>query len=202
VSTPPTCSSRPAAAPASPSPWDAPDRPWITRPASRSTRPLEFELLSRRHFLTREQARHAVAAWIDEYNTDRRHSTKACSARSTTNAPAQHNVEPSTASTNTTVGRRHEPQRDGFAAAVSPRPRRAEATGPPLTRKRCGQGAPCPPHRAALSTNNQDQIPTNQVSTVSGDCHGSCAIAHAASPSSGAPWRFRRSDFGSGANRG
>ena len=36
---------------------------------------LEFELLSRRHFLTREQARHAVAAWIDEYNTDRRHST-------------------------------------------------------------------------------------------------------------------------------
>jgi putative transposase len=34
-----------------------------------------LELLSRRHFLTREQARHAVAAWIDEYNTDRRHST-------------------------------------------------------------------------------------------------------------------------------
>ena len=56
----------------------------------------------------------------------------ACSARSTTNAAAQHNVEPSTASTNTTVGRRHEPQRDGFAAAVSPCPRRAEATGPPL----------------------------------------------------------------------
>jgi transposase InsO family protein len=36
---------------------------------------LEFELLSRRHFLTREQARRAVAAFIDEYNTDRRHST-------------------------------------------------------------------------------------------------------------------------------
>ncbi|HZC11627.1 MAG TPA: integrase core domain-containing protein, partial [Mycobacterium sp.] len=36
---------------------------------------LEFELLSRRHFATREQARHAVAAWIDEYNNDRRHST-------------------------------------------------------------------------------------------------------------------------------
>jgi putative transposase len=32
-------------------------------------------LLSRRHYLTREQARYAVAAWIDEYNTDRRHST-------------------------------------------------------------------------------------------------------------------------------
>jgi putative transposase len=36
---------------------------------------LEFELLSRRHFATREQARRAVAAFIDEYNTDRRHST-------------------------------------------------------------------------------------------------------------------------------
>jgi putative transposase len=36
---------------------------------------LEFELLSQRHFATREQARPAVAAWIDEYNTERRHST-------------------------------------------------------------------------------------------------------------------------------
>src|SRR5260370_161121 len=36
---------------------------------------LEFELLSRRHFATREQARRAVAGFIDEYNTDRRHST-------------------------------------------------------------------------------------------------------------------------------
>jgi transposase InsO family protein len=36
---------------------------------------LEFELLSQRHFATREQARHAVAGFIDEYNTDRRHST-------------------------------------------------------------------------------------------------------------------------------
>jgi transposase InsO family protein len=36
---------------------------------------LEFELLRQGHFATREQARHAVAAWIDEYNTVRRHST-------------------------------------------------------------------------------------------------------------------------------
>ena len=36
---------------------------------------LEFELLSQRRFATREQARRAVAAWIDEYNTVRRHST-------------------------------------------------------------------------------------------------------------------------------
>ena len=36
---------------------------------------LEFELLSRQHFSTREQARRAVAGWVDEYNTVRRHST-------------------------------------------------------------------------------------------------------------------------------
>jgi transposase InsO family protein len=36
---------------------------------------LEFELLSQRRFAAREQARRAVAAWIDEYNTVRRHST-------------------------------------------------------------------------------------------------------------------------------
>jgi putative transposase len=36
---------------------------------------LEFELLSQRHFATRDQARWAAAAWIDEYNTQRRHST-------------------------------------------------------------------------------------------------------------------------------
>jgi putative transposase len=36
---------------------------------------LEFELLRQHHFGTREQARRAVAAWLDEYNTVRRHST-------------------------------------------------------------------------------------------------------------------------------
>jgi putative transposase len=36
---------------------------------------VEFELLRSNHFSTREQARRAVAAWIDEYNTVRRHST-------------------------------------------------------------------------------------------------------------------------------
>jgi len=36
---------------------------------------LEFELLRDHHFATREQARRAVASWIDEYNTIRRHST-------------------------------------------------------------------------------------------------------------------------------
>jgi putative transposase len=36
---------------------------------------LEFELLRDHHFATRDQARHSVAGWIDEYNTTRRHST-------------------------------------------------------------------------------------------------------------------------------
>jgi transposase InsO family protein len=37
---------------------------------------VEFELLrSNNHFTTREQARRAVAAWIDESNAVRRHST-------------------------------------------------------------------------------------------------------------------------------
>jgi len=36
---------------------------------------LEFELLAHNHFRTRAQARAAVAAWLEEYNTIRRHST-------------------------------------------------------------------------------------------------------------------------------
>lgn len=36
---------------------------------------LEFELLRQHHFATRDQARQAVATWLDEYNTVRRHST-------------------------------------------------------------------------------------------------------------------------------
>jgi putative transposase len=36
---------------------------------------LEFELLRDHPFATRDQARHSVAGWIDEYNTTRRHST-------------------------------------------------------------------------------------------------------------------------------
>jgi putative transposase len=36
---------------------------------------LEFEVLRDQRFATHEQARQMVAAWIDEYNTIRRHST-------------------------------------------------------------------------------------------------------------------------------
>ena len=36
---------------------------------------VEFELLRSNHFATREQARRAVAGWIDKYNTVRWHAT-------------------------------------------------------------------------------------------------------------------------------
>ena len=36
---------------------------------------LEWELLRNNHFQTREHVRHAVAAWIDDYNSQRRQST-------------------------------------------------------------------------------------------------------------------------------
>lgn len=38
---------------------------------------LEFELRRLEHFATRAQARRAVAAWIEDYNRDRRHSALA-----------------------------------------------------------------------------------------------------------------------------
>jgi len=48
---------------------------------------LEFELRSLEHFTTKAQARARIAAWIDEYNRDRRHS--ACQMRS----PIQQELE-------------------------------------------------------------------------------------------------------------
>ena len=35
---------------------------------------LEFELRSLEHFTTKAQARTRIAAWIDDYNHDRKHS--------------------------------------------------------------------------------------------------------------------------------
>ena len=44
---------------------------------------LEFELRSVEHFATRQAARAKVAAWIEDYNTNRRHS--ACQMMSPVN---------------------------------------------------------------------------------------------------------------------
>jgi putative transposase len=48
---------------------------------------LQFELRSLEHFTTKVQARARIAAWIDEYNPDRRHSS--CQMRS----PIQQEIE-------------------------------------------------------------------------------------------------------------
>jgi putative transposase len=63
----------PAARPASPSPWGAAGLDNAVAEAFNAT--LEWELLRNNHFQTRKQARHAVAAWIDDYKSQRRHST-------------------------------------------------------------------------------------------------------------------------------
>lgn len=47
---------------------------------------LEFELLSKKRFTTKAEARRAVAAFIDRYNTTRRHSS--CEMKSPVNYEA------------------------------------------------------------------------------------------------------------------
>jgi transposase InsO family protein len=47
---------------------------------------LTFELLDLEHFTTRAQAPCRVAAWIDEYNRDRRHSALGMRPRSASNS--------------------------------------------------------------------------------------------------------------------
>ena len=51
--------------------WVEPGRPLDNAVAESFNSTLEFELLRKQHFSTREQARRAVAGWIDEYNTTR-----------------------------------------------------------------------------------------------------------------------------------
>ena len=78
---------------------------------------LEWELLRGNHFATREQARHSVATWIDEYNNDRRHSTNGMLSPVDYELSAQRDRPSSTKSSNPATGGRHEPGEDGFAAA-------------------------------------------------------------------------------------
>jgi hypothetical protein len=103
---------------------------------------LEWELLRDNHFRTREQARRAVAEWIDEYNTERRFPPTGYSARSTTNSCAPSKTARSRRAG--TAGRHDEAEASG-TATVFAGPRRAEATGPPCGlkgryRARCATG--------------------------------------------------------------
>ena len=54
----------------------------------------------------------------------------------------------------------------GHSPPLTPEPLR------PSPRSNTGRRRALPAGRAAPSTTNQDQNPYNQVSTVSGDCHG------------------------------
>jgi transposase InsO family protein len=73
ANTPPSCSAPPASGWASPSRWAI--ESWHST--------LEFELRAVEHFATKAAARTKVAAWIEDYNTSRRHS--ACQMMSPVN---------------------------------------------------------------------------------------------------------------------
>ena len=71
---------------------------------------VEFELLRRCHFTTREQARRAVATWIDEYNTDRRaYRTAAarCTARQSAPMGGGRTIHPIIGAVHQLADRRH-----------------------------------------------------------------------------------------------
>ena len=59
----------------SPSPWAGPGRRWITAVIESWHSTLEFELRRVEHYATKAAARAGVAAWIEDYNHHRRHSS-------------------------------------------------------------------------------------------------------------------------------
>ena len=72
ANTPRAPSARPAPGWASAGPWAGPGPPWTTRSSNRGTRPGIRAAAPRG--LRDPRARARVAAWIEEYNTTRRHS--------------------------------------------------------------------------------------------------------------------------------
>lgn len=93
---------------------------------------LEWELLRDNHFHTREEARHAVAAWIDDDNSQRRHSTNEMLSpidyERTCTPAADHQPR---CQTSPGAGGMT-PEGGGCAAAVLPGRVPRQATGPPL----------------------------------------------------------------------
>ena len=120
------------------------------------------------HFATKAQARGRVAAWIEEYNHDRRHS--ALGMRS----PIAYEL--ALRSRATSRSRRHE-RTGSRAPSMTPsspasRPSPSGGLRPALT-PAPGDG---PKQRAGAGRNTRS---TNQVSTVSGDCRGSTSPGQA-----------------------
>ena len=84
---------------------------------------LEWELLRNNHFQTRGQARHAVAGWIDDYNSRAGIPPTGCSAPSPTNTHAPNDTARNRPAATRGGGMNH--NGGGFAAADIPVERRA-----------------------------------------------------------------------------
>ncbi|MPZ71590.1 MAG: transposase [Actinobacteria bacterium] len=102
---------------------------------------LQFELLGDQHFATRELARRAVAGWIDEYNTVRRHSTDHMLSPRRLRTHPRPGTRPDAGwsaggmSSPSPQLRRSNDNGGGFAAADLSH-RAAQGTGPPLPASR------------------------------------------------------------------
>ena len=90
---------------------------------------LEFELRRLEHFATKAQARARVAAWIEEYNHDRRHSSLRHALPDRLRAQPRHRDDPPR-------GRRHDTGRPLPATQTWHRPRRRQGQA---LRVACGQ---------------------------------------------------------------
>jgi len=114
---------------------------------------IEFELLSRRRFATRAEARRAVVAWLEEYNTVRLHSTNGL----ITPVDYEHGRRRPGAKPYDQLRRRRHHQRppDGERDQNNP----AEAASPPLIpveplrdgHRRCAVSGPVPPASSAAA---------------------------------------------------
>jgi hypothetical protein len=122
---------------------------------------VEFELRRLEHFTTRAQARTRVAAWIQDYNHDRRHS--ALGMRS----PIDYELHPSHRQRPTTPGSMNDPNpRAAQSDLVLPGVKAKPSGWPPASLDPGSGRAPQPASGRPANRNNK-----SQVSTVSGDCH-------------------------------
>jgi hypothetical protein len=128
---------------------------------------LEFELRGLERFATKAQARDRVAAWIDEYNRDRKHSSIGM------RSPIDYELTLGTATSRTQSRSRHDPRsrhHDDRAvlAGVKAKPSGWPAASPDTS---CGRHrhAPVGGGQSGRST-EQDPLNRNRSLYGSGDC--------------------------------
>jgi hypothetical protein len=83
---------------------------------------LTFELLDLEHFGTRAQARSRIAAWIDEYNRDRKHSVLGMRSPVTFELAQQRRTVPAAASVPSPSPASRPSPTGGLRPAVTPAP--------------------------------------------------------------------------------